>query len=30
MNQAVLALERFTGAEVDAAEMKKLLSDKLF
>ena len=30
VNQAVLALERFTGAEIDAAEMKKLLSDKLF
>lgn len=30
VNQAVLALEHFTGAEVDAAEMKKLLSDKLF
>ena len=30
VNQAVLALERFTGAEIDPAEMKKLLSDKLF
>ena len=30
VNQAVLALEHFTGAEVDAAEMKKLLSDELF
>ena len=30
VNQAVLALERFTGESIDPAEMKKLLSDKLF
>ena len=30
VNQAVLALERFTGESIDSAEMKKLLSDKLF
>ena len=29
VNQAVLSLEHFTGAEIDAAEMKKLLSGVL-
>ena len=29
VNQAVLSLEHFTGASIDAGEMKKLLADKL-